>query len=104
MGPGRSAAACAKVSGRLVAREEPAEAAPSQCSVKLSIYRKTERLSCRALFWGVDVEVVQRRMAGKLQKLRDFSETQPPSDAAEPELPAVNSKEKAVGLRSGIMS
>lgn len=45
----------------------------SQRRVKLSIYRKTEQLPlfpCRALFFSLDVEVVRRWMAGKLQKRR----------------------------------
>lgn len=66
MGPGRSAAACAKVSGR---REGGVSGNKvSQSSVKLSVYGKMDQLPCQ-LFFLVDAEVVQREVAGKLQKL-----------------------------------
>lgn len=66
MGPGRSAAACAKVSGR--SKGGVCGNKVSQYCVKLTIYGKMDQLHCQ-VFFLVDVEVVQRRMAGKLQKL-----------------------------------
>lgn len=70
MGPGRSAAACAKVSGR---REGGVCGNKvSQYRVKPTIHGKMDQqLPCQASFFflPLEVELVQRRMAGKLQKL-----------------------------------